>query len=206
MQKFVIDTNFFFNLQIKTGFGESPKEVISGFTLLARELKTAKKAEFFMPPRVVDELYTFIPPDDKIVTELLTVMTIKSPDINKVNFPSSIFYKLIEDIRERSYRGMKVAEEIIDQTASSMMGKETISKTDYQKAVGEHLTRLRDRYRQATRVKFIDSLADLDLIVLSQELDAVLVSADEGVLLWGREFGVREIDPKLVRQTLQQLG
>lgn len=205
MEKFIIDTNFFFNLQIKTGFGESPKEVISGFTLLARELKTAKKAEFFMPPRVLDELYTFIPPDDAVVQELLTVVTIKSPDISKVNFASSVFYKLIEDIRERSYRGMKVAEEIIDQAASAMVGKNELSKVDYQKAVGEHLARLRDRYRQATRVKFLDSVADLDLIVLSCELDGTLVSADEGVLLWGREFGVREIDPKLVRQTLQSL-
>lgn len=205
MDKFIIDTNFFFNLQIKTGFGESPKEVISGFTLLARELKTAKKAEFFMPPRVLDELYTFIPPDDAVVQELLTVVTIKSPDISKVNFASSVFYKLIEDIRERSYRGMKVAEEIIDQAASAMVGKNELSKVDYQKAVGEHLARLRDRYRQATRVKFLDSVADLDLIVLARELDGTLVSADEGVLLWGREFGVREIDPKLVRQTLQSL-
>jgi hypothetical protein len=47
MENYVVDTNFFFNLEIKSGFGDNPKAIIIRFTEIARKLKAEKKAEFF---------------------------------------------------------------------------------------------------------------------------------------------------------------
>lgn len=205
MQSFVIDTNFFFNLEIKSGFGTSPKEVMSEFAKLSGSLKNKGKAQFYVPPRIVEELQTFLSPSDPQLQNLLTVLVVRSPDISSVSFGAHVFYRLIDDIRARSYRGMKVAEEVIEEAVRDMQARGELSRIDHQKALGAHLTKLRDRYRQATRVKFLDSVADLDLIVLARELDGTLITSDEGVIVWGREFGVKEIDPRLVRQTLIEL-
>lgn len=202
MHNFIVDTNFFFNLEIKSGFGESPKQVMGEFTKLAQTLKNSGKAQFFMPPRIVEELYTFLPANDPTLETLLTVVSVRSPDISQVVFGAHVFYKLVDDIRTRSYRGMKVAEEVVDQAVRDMQTRIGLSTIDYQKALGEHLTKFRERYRQATRVKFLDSVADLDLIVLAKELDGTLITADEGVLAWGREFGVKEIPAGLVQKHL----
>ncbi len=205
MESFVVDTNFFFNLEIKSGFGDNPKQIIIKFTQLARELKNSKKAEFFMPPRIIEEFQTFVEPSVDYGKDFLSVITVKSPHTASIQFPAAVFYQLIDEIRERSYRGLRIAEESVDSGAQKVMGAGELSKIDYQKKIGETVTKLRERYRQATRFNFLDSVADLDLIVLSKEINAFLVSSDEGVLRWGREFGIKEVEPQALLSRLEAL-
>jgi len=73
-----------------------------------------------------------------------------------------------------------------------MMGKQKTDKRGFQTTIGPVIKKFRERYRQATRLGFLDSVADLDLIMLAKEQDGFLVSSDEGVLKWGRRFGVKE--------------
>jgi predicted DNA-binding protein (UPF0278 family) len=80
-----------------------------------------------------------------------------------------------------------------------------MTRQDFQKKTGEIVKNLRDRYRQATRVNFLDSVIDLELITLAKELDGTVVSADEGVVRWGRFFGIKEIDPHLFKDKLLKL-
>ena len=63
----------------------------------------------------------------------------------------------------------------------------------------------RDRYRNATRTGFLDSVADLDLIVLSKEINGFLVTSDDGVLSWGRIFGIKEMPASVFRKRLEDL-
>lgn len=205
MENFVVDTNFFFNLEIKSGFGQNPKQIIIKFAELASQLKTNKKAEFFVPPRIVDEFHTFVEPEVDYGKNLISTITVKSPHISSLQFPATVFYKLVEEIRERSYRGLRIAEESVDAGAQKVMGAGELSRIDYQKTVGDAVAKLRERYRQATRFNFLDSVADLDLIVLSREMDAFLVSSDEGVMRWGREFGVKEVEPQTLLSRLEAL-
>ena len=114
-----------------------------------------------------------------------------------ISFPASIFYTLIEDIRGRSYRGLRVGEEEIEQAAAGMMKAGELSKMEFQKKVGVQIKGFRDRYRQATRVGFLDSIADLDIIVLAKEINGTVVSTDEGLLKWARLFGVKEMSPEV---------
>lgn len=193
MEIFILDTNFFFNMEIKSGFGENSKEVIGNFTKIAEDLKKVKKAAFFMPPRILDEFFTFVDQSEDHVKNFMNVITIKSPHTAEITFPSSVFYQLVEEIRDRSYKGLRIAEELVDAAGQKMAGKADLSKMEYQKTIGDIVTKLRERYRQATRFQFLDSVADLDLIVLARELDGSVVTSDEGVLLWGRTFGIKEL-------------
>ena len=205
MERFVIDTNFFFNLEIKTGLGNNPREIIIEFTRLARELKSKKRAEFYMPPSIIDELLTFVSQDDDYVKDFLELIIIKAPDLNSIQLSANVFYALVKEARERSYRAMKVAEEVVDAAGKKMLEQSDLSRIDYQKQIGEQITKLRERYRQATRVKFLDSPADFELIALAKEIGGQLITSDEGVLIWGRKIGVSEIIPNLVKDRFNQL-
>lgn len=205
MEHFILDTNFFFNLEIKSGFGNNPREVIVNFTELARLAKKAKKADFFMPPAILDEFLTFVSVQDAYVKEFLTVVTVKSPHIATINFEASVFYKLVDEIRDRSYKGLRIAEESVDAAGTKVIGQENLTKIEYQKTIGEIITKLRERYRQATRFNFLDSVADLDLIVLAKEVDGILVTSDEGVLRWGRLFGIKELPAAQLKSRLTTL-
>lgn len=205
METYILDTNFFFNMEIKSGFGENSRDVIANFTKLASELKKAKKAEFLMPPRIVDEFLTFVVKDDAYVQDFFTVIQVKSPTTTALEFPAAVFYQLVDEIRDRSYRGLRIAEELVDSAGQTMLGKQELTKMEYQKSIGDVVAKLRERYRQATRFNFLDSVADLDLITLSKEANGFLVSSDEGVLRWGRIFGITELPAWQLQARLHSL-
>lgn len=190
MESYILDTNLFFNMQAGLGFGQTTEEVIENM------IRVGKSAKLYMPPRIVEEFLSFFENKEQDnIKQLLTVITVKSPIVEQFQFPASIFYTLVEDIRNRSYRGLRVGEEEIEQAAKVMMGAGELSKMDFQKKVGAQIKGFRDRYRQATRVGFLDSLADLDIIVLAKEVQGTVVSTDEGLLKWSRLFGVKEMAP-----------
>ena len=116
-----------------------------------------------------------------------------------------IFYRLVEDIRNRSYRGLNIAEEEIIKAGEMASGKKFESKKDFQITIGKFIKNFRDRYRNATRTGFLDSVADLDLIVLSKEINGFLVTSDEGVLSWGRIFGIKEMPASIFQKRLEDL-
>ncbi len=206
MDSYVIDTNVFFNLEVKTGLGNSAHDIIVQFTEIAKKLRDEKKAQFFMPPSIAEEIveFTSSTATKADIDALLSVITIKSPHISDVQFPAAVFYTLVDEIRTRSYRGLTIAQEQVEATAQLVSGKTFENKIEYQKGIGEVVSKLRERYRQATRFNFLDSVADLDLIVLAKELDAHLVSADEGVVRWGRLFGVKEVSVTVLMSKLTQ--
>lgn len=199
MQSYILDTNLFFNMQAGLNFGDTTEKVIEKMTLCG------KQAKLYMPPRIVEEFLSFFPAcrqagenkEQDIIKKLFAVITVKSPTIDSFQFPASVFYTLVDDIRNRSYRGLRTGEEEIEQAAQSLMNAGALSKIEFQKRVGVQIKGFRDRYRQATRVGFLDSIADLDIIVLAKEIDGTVVSTDEGLLKWSRLFGVREMSPSV---------
>lgn len=206
MRTYIFDTNFFFNLEIKSDFGANPKEIFVATTQYAQKLRVLKAAEFYIPPRIVDEIETFIDLRTDYIRAFLAEVTIKAPDRAKVQLSTEVIYTLVQEIRDRSYRGLQVAEEEMELAVKALHGVDPqASRVDFQKKIGEHVRKLRERYRNATRTKFLDSVADLDVIVLAKELDGAVVSADEGVLLWARACGVREVVPHTLREEFQSL-
>lgn len=204
MNTYIIDTNFFVNMEIKSGFGLTSKDVIQNFVEVARKNIQDKKASFYISPRIHEELISFFE-GQSFFTQLISALTIKSPSIIDMQFNATVFYQLVEEIRDRSYKGLRVAEEAVEEGARKMLSLSDPSKQQYQQALQDPIKRLRERYRQATRFNFLDSVADLDLIVLAKELDGFLVSSDEGVIRWGRIFGVKETPASLFRDELLSL-
>lgn len=187
-------------MQAGLHFGETTEKVIEKMILCG------KQAKLYMPPRIVEEFLSFFENKEQDnVKKLLAEITVKSPVIESFSFPASIFYTLVEDIRNRSYRGLRVGEEEIEQAAKSMMESNDLSKIEFQKKVGIQIKGFRDRYRQATRVGFLDSIADLDIIVLAKEIEGTVVSTDEGLLKWSRLFGVKEMSPSVFGEKMVAL-
>lgn len=206
MNTYILDTNLFFNLQADTALGDTPQLIFEAVTDYAARLRKVDQAQFYMPPKIVDELMTFVSGDESYIKNFLAEVTIKAPQKSEMKFSADVFYDIVEDIRHRSYRGLQVAEEELGVAVQSMSSQSpNMSKIDYQKAIGAHIAKLRERYRTATRVKFLDSVADLDIIVLAKELEGTVVSADEGVIQWARKFGVREVFPAVWKAQLDSL-
>ncbi|KKP85703.1 MAG: hypothetical protein UR89_C0045G0005 [Candidatus Roizmanbacteria bacterium GW2011_GWA2_35_8] len=206
MEKFILDTNLFFNMDANLGLGRKTEEIVVGLTEKITILKKNKKAQFFMPPKIVSEFLSFFENKEQdFIKSLLLQVTIKSPDISKVNLPSRVFYRLIEDVRERSHRGLNIGEEEIESSGRLFQGLKIESTKEFQIKIGGVIKKFRERYRNATRVGFLDSVADLDLIMLSLEQDGYLVTTDEGVLSWGRYFGIKEMPSQLFIKHIQGL-
>lgn len=198
MERFVLDTNIFFNMEAGLNLGKRSLDVVKKITQLAKILKKEKKGEFLMTPKAVDEFLSFF--EDKnqeFIKDFLSSVTIQSPDLSKISFSSVVFYQLINEVRQRAYRGLNIAEEEIEEAAKAFLNKKIDSKKDFQIKIGEFIRRFRERYRKATREGFLDSVVDLELIILAKEKDAFLVSTDEGVCRWADIFAVKRM-PALV--------
>jgi uncharacterized protein len=206
MEKYILDTNLFFNMEAGLNLGKKTEEIIINLTEIISQLKNEKKAEFFMPPSIVSEFLSFFENKEQLfLKNFLSVITIKSPEKSKINFPSTVFYQLVEDIRMRSYRGLNISEEEIESAGRKMMEEKELGKKDFQIKIGATIKSFRNRYRNATRTGFLDSVADLDLIVLAKEQNGYLISSDEGVIVWGRIFGVKEIPSNLFSQKIKKI-
>lgn len=184
--------------------GDTSEAVIKHMTQVAKKGKKEGFVQFCMPPRIVEELLSFFENKEQpFLKEYLAEVMIKSPSIDTLQFSASTFYTLVDDIRQRSYRGLRVGEEEIEGAARAFQHAGELTKMEFQKKVGTQIKGFRDRYRQATRFGFLDSIADLDIIVLAKELNGTIVSADEGLLKWSRLFGVREMAPDVFGQKMR---
>lgn len=205
MEKYVLDTNLFFNMEADLGLGKKTEAVVVKITKIGKKLKKEKKAEIFMPPSAVAEFLSFFKDKKQsFIEDFLSTVTIKSPDYGASAFPGQAFYQLIDETRQRSYRGLNIGEEEIEKAGRLMMGKKNLAPRQFQETIGGIIKKFRERYRNATRFGFLDSVADLDLIVLAKEVDGFLISTDEGVLRWGRIFGVKEMPAGVWRRRLME--
>jgi uncharacterized protein len=71
---------------------------------------------------------------------------------------------------------------------------------DTSKLIGK----LRGRYREALRQGILDSKEDVDVLLLSFELEGSLVCADEGLRKWADKAGIEIIHPLNFRRILEK--
>lgn len=183
-ERVVLDTSLFVNPDIRNDFGNSPTEAIEGFLSLAEQIPTI---EFYMPSSIVKELLNFVD-IDKLPGSLLTVLHQKSPSLHEMSCPAFLLYELIEDIRGRVNKGLRVAEKAVRDAV----------RTDERDVIQS----MRKNFREALREGIIDSKEDVDLILLAKELDALLVTVDHGAIKWAEKMGIRWLLPKKFRDYL----
>ncbi len=173
----VLDTSLFVNPDVRTSLGSTPTEALETFLFLAAQIHIL---EFYMPPSIFEELLHFVE-KERIPGDLLLILHQKPPKRHELKIPAFLLYELIEDMRERVNKGLRIAEKAV-------RGAE-------KKKPDEIIQDLRRKYREALREGIIDSKEDVDLLLLAAELDALLISADQGLILWAEKLGIQWLFP-----------
>ena len=190
MENFILDTSVFTNPDVYQTFGETDQlGAIENFIHLAIH----SGANFYMPTSVYDEMLKMVNLKH-LAPEFEMVVRIRSPRKYSIMIPSEILYELIEEIRHRINKGLRIAEEHTKEA-----GK--LAEED----VGKVVNKLREKYREALRQGIIDSREDVDVLLLAYELDGVIVTADEGLRKWADKVGIKLIDPRNFKGILESL-
>lgn len=182
--KVVLDTSLFVNPDARTTLGRTPTEALETFLFLAAQIHIL---DFYMPPSIFEELMHFVE-RDRISGDLLVVLHQKPPKKHELTCPGFLLYELIEDMRDRINKGLRLAEKAV--------------RAAEHKKPDEIIQDLRKKYREALREGIIDSKEDVDLLLLAMELDALLVSADQGLVRWAEKLGIRWLFPEKFREYL----
>jgi hypothetical protein len=90
---------------------------------------------------------------------------------------------------ERVNRGLRVSEKAVRKAEEKR--DETLEDHDHMTQVDRVISELRDEYRDALRQGVLDSREDFDLLILARELDAGVVTEDQGIINWAEDFGLR---------------
>jgi RNA ligase partner protein len=182
--KVVLDTSLFVNPEVRNDFGDTPTEAIKGFLQIAEQIPAL---EFYMPSSIFQELLNFVN-EKEIPGALLAILHQKSPSKHELTTPAFFLYELIEDVRERINKGLRIAEKAV----------RTASKGDEREVIQS----MRKNYREALREGIIDSKEDVDLILLAKELDALLITVDHGAIKWAEKLGIRWLLPSKFKDYL----
>jgi RNA ligase partner protein len=183
-QRVVLDTSLFVNPDVRGSFGDTPTEALEAFLFLAAQIHIL---EFYMPPSIFEEMLHFVEKEN-IPEGLLLILHQKPPKKHELKCPAFLLYELIEDIRERVNKGLRIAEKAVRGVA--------------EKSQDEIIQDLRRKYREALREGIIDSKEDVDLLLLAMELDALLVTADQGLIKWADKLGIQWLFPEKFKDYL----
>lgn len=167
-RKYVIDTSLFVNPHARKRFGRDPSAAVRGF------LKKLKKldVDIYMPPSIFNELRNFVKASDMEALELAVKK--RAPNTYAIYLPAAVLYDFIEDIRGRINKGLRLAEEFAKDNRPDNDAK---------------LGKLREKYRESMRTGIIDSKEDFELVLLAKELEATLISSDEGAIKFANQIG-----------------
>ena len=186
-EHFVIDTSIFTNPDVYIIFGRTPTTALKNFLKLTMKLEGPN---FYMPPSIYEELMNFVD-IDKVPKDLQVIIFQKPPKKLEMNVPAFLLYELIEDVRHRIDKGLRVAEQAV---------REVINDNE-----PDTINNLRRKYRSALREGIIDSKEDVDLILLARELDGILVTADNGIMTWADKLGIRYVESRNLRGIINSL-
>ncbi|NPA39082.1 MAG: RNA ligase partner protein [Thermodesulfobacteria bacterium] len=185
-ERFVPDTSIFTNPDVYVQFGSNPTEAFTNFLLMVAELEGY--VYVYIPTSVFEEMKRMLK-ELKLPPKARSVLKVKSPKKYELYIPAFLMYEFIEELRNRINKGLRVAEEAVK--ASTYKKPEEVIKF------------LRRRYREVLREGIVDSKEDLEIILLALELDAIVLSADRGVLNMADKLGLRYLEPKDIKDTLE---
>ncbi|QER41807.1 RNA ligase partner protein [Thermodesulfobacterium sp. TA1] len=185
-ERLVPDTSIFTNPDVYKQFGENPSEAFTNFLLMVAELEG--EVNVYIPSSVFEELKRMLS-HLKLPPKARSVLKVKSPKKYELYIPAFLMYEFIEELRNRINKGLRIAEEAV--------------KASTYKKPEEVLKFLRRRYREVLREGIVDSKEDLEIILLALELDALVLSADRGVLNMADKLGLRYLEPQDIKETLE---
>jgi len=185
-----LDTSVFTNPQLYKKFSEDILDAAEDLLYLMEH----SGAEFYMPLSVYEELQNMVRLE-KLIPKFEMVIRLRNPRRYNLTIPAEFLYEFIADLRNRVNKGLRIAEEHV----RNAQGKQ-------KEAVGDVIRSLREKYREALRQGILDSKEDVEVVLLAYELDAILVSADEGIRNWAKKLGIKLISPEYFKELLEELS
>jgi RNA ligase partner protein len=192
-QRFVLDTSLFITEEIREDDEGVERAVLRLLDQIARA-KLELGISCYVAPAIHDELTLMLEDRDvseEVFRKLDTWVIRKHPDHYGVTIPAEIVYGFIDEMSDRVDRGLRVSEEAVRE-AQAVEGTDP-EAVDQLTEADRIVSRLRDKYRRTLRQGVLDSREDFDLLVLARELDAGVVTEDQGIITWAGEFGLRYI-------------
>ena len=189
-QRFVLDTSAFMNL------GSTKKGINKNIENLAGLISECKDVgvSCYTPPLVWKELKGMLERkklSKATINKLDAWLIQKSPSRYELQVPSEFLYEYIAEVRNRFNKGLRESEKAVLAIGGNRPDPDVIRD-------------LRDKYRTAMRQGLLDSIEDLEVLLLAKELGAGVVAKDAGIKRWAREWGIRFIDadsfPKLMKE------
>ncbi|HLE25873.1 MAG TPA: RNA ligase partner protein [Thermodesulfobacteriota bacterium] len=165
--RLVLDTSLFVNPDAQRQFGENVNQAVNRFLKITRE----NNIEIYMPLSVFRELSNFTSPEALITFRRDAI--VRAPDLYNLQVPAAIFHIFIGELRNRINKGLRITEEAI-----------------HKEPTAENIRRLRQEYREALRSGMVDSVEDLDVVLLAKEIGGAVLSADEGIANMAEALGI----------------
>lgn len=190
IRRIVLDTSVFVNPASSAAFGNSPTEA---FTHFLEQARRTENLEFLMPPSVYVELMHFAE-EAAISKDLLMLVRQQAPRKHETKLPGMFIYTLVDEIRDRIDRGLRLAERTVRDALYMPAPPEPERGEKGPRPDAEWIQRLRESHRRIMREGMLDSKADVDILLLAYETGATLISADQGLTLWAENLGL-EIMP-----------
>ena len=185
---FVLDTSVFTNPQLYKKFSNDILDATEDLLYLMEH----SGGEFYMPLSTYDELLKMVKLNG-LIPKFELVVRLRNPKMFNLLLPAEFLYNFITDLRARINKGLRVAEEHV-RSAQNVQN------------LGDVIRSLREKYREALRQGILDSKEDVEVILLAYELDAILVSADEGIRNWAKQLGVKLIKPEYFKELLEEMS
>ncbi|WP_083494434.1 RNA ligase partner protein [Pyrodictium occultum] len=211
LRVYVLDTSAVTDPRLRAILGAgSLDEAVRVLAGMLAEARLGYGLEIYMPPTVYEEARRFLQANGVTIQSfeaLATWITIKPPARHEISLPATVLRAYVEEMRNRVTRGLRVAEEHVRRAfeAGSMYPSGVASREARREKLGALIRGLRERYREATRHGVLDSIEDLDAVLLALETQGVLVTNDEGVRRFAEMLGVVSIDPLRFLSILQGL-
>lgn len=184
-EKIVIDTSIFINPDSFNLFGNSPREALDN--ILNKIYR--KNIKVYIPPLVLEEIIKCLNKEDLSLKNLSLIQK-KPARKYEILVPSLFLYELVEEIRQRINKGLRVAEKYTRKALTQSNEQELIKS-------------LREEYRIALREGIIDSSQDVELLILAKDIEAPLASSDKGLIKWAHKLGIETITPQELKNLLQ---
>lgn len=165
--RLVLDTSLFVNPNTQLQFGANIEEAVSIFLQITRK----KGIDLYMPTSIFRELSHFV--SKEVLTPFRQEAIVRGPDLHNLKIPAAVFRDFISELRNRINKGLRIAEEAI-----------------HREPTADNIRRVRQQYREALRSGMIDSVEDLDVVLLAKEINGVILSADEGIADMAEKLGI----------------
>ena len=190
-QRFVLDTSLFLTEEIRQD-DETLEDALTRLLDMIAEARLELHISCYIPPSTYEELTTML--EDRDVSaeterKLNTWLIKKNPARYEVMVPAEIVYGFIDEMSDRVNRGLRVSEKAVRKAEERR--DEPLEDHEHMTQVDRVISDLRDEYRRTLRQGVLDSREDFDLLILARELDAGVVTEDQGIINWAEDFGLR---------------